>query len=203
MKWTSVALIFAVCAFAQKPPKPLPPGLYAKFETEYGNIRAILYEKDAPVSVKVFVGLALGTQPWRDPDGKMVKRPLYNNTTFYRVVPGTAIQGGSPTGKAAYNCGFSIADEFLPGYQFKLGSLAMANTGEPNSGSCQFFFTAGPMQPWNMKYSIFGQAVDGLDVVEKLIKTPAHGEEPIHPPKLIGVTIERIGPAPEVKKRKK
>jgi peptidyl-prolyl cis-trans isomerase A (cyclophilin A) len=202
-KWISIALFFVACASAQKPPKPLKPGLYAIFKTEYGDIRAILYEKDTPVAVNTFIHLAQGVQPWRDPDGKIVRKPYYDNTTFFRVVPGAAIQAGSPIGKAAYNCGFAILDEFLPGYQFRLGSLAIANTGQPNTGSCQFFFTAGPMISWNMKYTIFGQAVEGLDVVEKLINTPAREEQPINPPKLISVTIERIGPPPEVKKPKK
>ena len=193
----------AACAFAQTAPKPQKPGLYAIFKTEFGDIRTILYEKDAPVSVATFVGLAQGTQAWRDPDGKFVKKPYYNNTTFFRVVPGSAIQAGSPTGKAAYNCGFIIRDEMLPGYQFKLGSLAIANSGTPDSGSCQFFFTAGPIPSWNMKYAIFGQAVEGLDVVEKLIKVHADGEQPINPPKLISITIERVGPPPAVKKPKK
>jgi peptidyl-prolyl cis-trans isomerase A (cyclophilin A) len=198
-KWPSIAIVIATCAFAQQPPKP---GLYALFKTQFGDIRVILYEKYTPVSVATFVGLAQGTQLWRDPNGKFVKKPLYDNTTFFRVVPDMAIQAGSPTGKAAYDCGFAIRDEMLPGIQFKLGSLAIANSGTPDSGSCQFFFTAGPTRSWNMKYAIFGQAVDGLDVVEKLIKVPAHGEEPIHPPKLISVTIQRIGPAPAAQKRK-
>jgi cyclophilin family peptidyl-prolyl cis-trans isomerase len=202
-KWLSIALLVAACAFAQKPPKPPPPGLYAIFKTEFGDIRVVLYEKFAPVSVATFAGLAQGTQLWRDPNGKFVKKPLYNNTTFFRIVPNTAIQGGSPTGKAAYNCGFAIRDELLPGYQFHLGTLAIANSGTQDSGSCQFFFTAGPMPTWNMKYAIFGQAVSGLDVVEKLSKVPTEDEAPIHPPKLISVTIERLGPAPAVKKPKK
>jgi cyclophilin family peptidyl-prolyl cis-trans isomerase len=191
-----IALILATCAFAQQAPKPPKPGLYAIFKTELGDIRVILYEKYAPVTVATFVGLAQGRQRWLDPDRKWVRRPLYNNSTFYRIVPSMAIQGGSPTGKAAYDCGFAIRDEILPGYRFQLGSLAMANTGQPNSGNCQFFFTAGPAQSWNMKYAIFGQAVEGLDVVEKLIKLPVDGEQPLHPPKLISVTIERVGPPP-------
>lgn len=203
MKWTSIVLIFTACVFAQKPPKPPKPGLYATFKTEFGDIRAELYEKDTPVAVAMFVGLAQGTQPWRDPNGKMVRRPLYDNTTFYRIVPDAAIQAGSPTGKAAYNCGFVIKDEMLPGYRFRGGALAIANTGEPNSGSCQFFFTVGPMPSWNMQYTIFGQAVEGLDVLDKLMKVPVHGEQPINPPKLISVTISRVGPPPALKKPKK
>ena len=201
--WPSIALLIAACALAQESPKPSKspkPGLYAIFKTEFGDIRAILYEKEVPITVSTFVGLAQGTQLWKDPDGKMVRKPLYNNTVFFRVIPGTAIQGGSPIGSAKYDCGFAIRDELLPGYQFKLGSLAIANSGTADTGSCQFFFTAEPMRTWNMKYAIFGQAVEGLDVVEKLVKVPAHGEEPIHPPKLISITIQRIGPPPEVKK---
>jgi peptidyl-prolyl cis-trans isomerase A (cyclophilin A) len=200
-KWLSLALFLVASAAAQPELKPLKPGLYAIFKTELGDIRVLLYEKDAPVTVRTFVGLAQGTFPWKD-HGKFVRRPPYNDTVFYRVVPDTAIQGGSPSGKAAYDCGFAIQDEMLPGFQFKLGSLAIANTGQPNSGSCQFFFTGGPMHPWYMKYTIFGQAVDGLDVVERLVRIPAHDEDPIHPPKLISVTIQRVGPPPEEKKRK-
>ena len=202
-RWLSLALIVASCVFAQAPGKPLKDGLYAIFKTEFGDIRVLLYEKYTPVTVATFVGLAQGTQPWKNADGKLVKKPLYNNTVFYRIVPGTAIQGGSPSGKAAYDCGFVIRDELIPGYRFKLGTLAMANTGSADSGSCQFFFTNGPIASWNMKYAIFGQAVEGLDVVEKLIKVPVDGESPIHPPKLISVTIERVGPPPAVKKPKK
>jgi peptidyl-prolyl cis-trans isomerase A (cyclophilin A) len=202
-KWPLAALLVAACAFAQKPPKPLKPGLYAIFKTEFGDIRVLLHEKETPVTVATFAGLATGTQPWRDPDGKLVKRPLYNNTTFYRVVSGVAVQGGSPIGKPDYDCGFAIRDEILPGFQFQPGSLAMANSGDPNSGSCQFFFTAGPMPTWNMKYTIFGQAVSGLDVVSKLIDVPLDDERPIHPPKLYSVTIERVGPPPSVKKPRK
>jgi len=203
MKWTPIVLILAACALAQKPPKPPKPGLYAIIKTEFGDMRAILYEKDTPVSVRTFVNLAQGIQPFRDPDGKVVRKRYYDNTTFFRIVPGSAIQAGSPTGKAAYNCGFAIKDEMLPGYQFRSGSLAIANTGEPNSGSCQFFITAGPMPSWNMKYAIFGQVVEGLDVLEKLMRVPAHGEDPVNPPKLISVTIDRVGPEPAVKPPKK
>lgn len=82
-KWPFFALVLSFSVFAQKPPQPLKPGLYAIFNTEFGNIRVLLHEKDTPVTVRTFVGLAQGTQPWKNPDGKLVRRPLYDNSTFY------------------------------------------------------------------------------------------------------------------------
>jgi len=203
MKRICIAFILVACALAQKPPKPPKNGLYAIFKTEFGDIRAMLYEKDTPTSVRLFSGLSQGTQPWRDPDGKVVRKPLYDNTTFFRIVPGAAVQAGSPTGSSAYNCGIQIKDEILPGYRFESGTLAIANTGSPDTGGCQFFFSLGPNPSWNGKYTIFGQLVDGADVLRKLGNVPVHGEQPVNPPKLISVTIERIGPAPAVKPPKK
>jgi peptidyl-prolyl cis-trans isomerase A (cyclophilin A) len=202
MKKISLALILAASLFAQKPPKPLKPGLYAVFNTELGNIRVQLFEKDTPNSVNAFVGLAQGTQSWRDPKGNMVKKPMYDNTTFYRVIPGDVVQGGSPTGETSYNCGFTIKDEILPGIRFQGGSLAIANAGTPDTGGCQFFFTTGPEHAFDGKFAIIGQAVEGEDVIRKLSQVPSHDEHPANPPKLISVTIERVGPVPVVKKKK-
>lgn len=207
MKWISLFLIAAACAFAQKadkPPKPLKNGLYATFHTDMGEFTAELYEKDTPNTVATFVGLAQGTLAWRDPkSGTMVKRPLYNNSTFYRVLPGMAIQGGSPTGNPMFDCGFVIRDEFLPGLRFsQSGRLAIANGGTQDTGGCQFFVTAGPIATWDNKYAIFGQVVRGGEVVTKINRVPVHDEEPITPVNLVSVTIERVGPAPAVKKPK-
>lgn len=192
----------AVCAFAQKPPKPPKNGLYANFKTELGDIKAMLYEKDTPQSVALFIGLAQGVQEFRDIDGKVVKRRFYDNTTFFRIVPDEAVQGGSPDGTNTYNCGLKIKDETLPGLKFRAGSLAIANSGQPDSGGCEFFFTVGQKPSWDMKYTIFGQVVEGEDVLYKLSKVPVHDEHPVNPPKLISVTIERVGPAPAPKPKK-
>jgi len=148
--------------------------------------------------VRTFVGLATGTKSWLDPETrKPVNRPMYTNITFHRVIPSAMIQSGDPTGKGTHNCGFTIRDEFLPGLRFdRAGKLAMANTGEPDSGGCQFFVTVGPMPSWNGKYTIFGQVISGLDVVEKIANAPSKDEKPVNPVKLISVTIEREGPEP-------
>jgi cyclophilin family peptidyl-prolyl cis-trans isomerase len=196
----TLALLLAACAFGQR----LPDGLYAVFHTSAGNFTARLYEKETPNTVENFVALAQGTKATRSPKtGEMVKRPLYDNITFHRVVRGEMIQAGDPTGTGRHNCGFTIRDEYLPGLRFdSAGKLAMANSGNPDSGGCQFFITDGPMRSWDGKYTIFGLVVEGLDVVAKINHAPLHDDKPIEPVKLTGVTIERAGPEP-VKQRKK
>lgn len=183
----------------------LQPGLYAIFNTSMGNITAKLYEKDTPVTVQNFVALAQGTKASRNPKtGAMAKRPLYDNITFHRVVPDEMIQAGDPTGAGSFNCGVNIPDEMLPGLRFdRAGKLAMANTGAPDSAGCQFFITVSPMMSWTGKYAVFGVVVDGQDVVNRINHAPVRGDRPVTPVKLLSVTIERIGPEPSPKKKKK
>lgn len=169
-----------------------------------GNITARLYENYTPIAVETFVALAQGTKATRNPKtGTMVKVPLYDNITFHRVLPGVMIQSGDPSGTGSHKCGVTIRDEFLPGLRFDgPGKLAMANTGAPDSGGCQFFITTSPKREWDGKYTIFGLVVEGQDVVSKIDHAPVRGDKPVDPVKLLGVTIERIGPEP-VKKGKK
>jgi cyclophilin family peptidyl-prolyl cis-trans isomerase len=182
---------------AQTP--PLKPGLYAVFQTSAGSITARLYDKAVPIAVNNFVALAQGTKAWKDPKTEaMVKRPLYENLIFHRVITGVMIQAGDPTGTGAHNCGVTIPDEFLPGLRFdQAGKLAVANTGAPDSGSCQFFITTDSMTQWTGKYTIFGDVVSGLDVADKISHGKVRGDRPVDPVKLISVTIERVGPAPK------
>lgn len=197
---SALFLLAAGCLVAQQ----LPNGLYAVFQTSTGNFTARLYEKDTPIAVQTFVGLAQGTIATRDPKTKAWRKvPLYDNITFHRVLPGVMIQSGDPTGTGTHNCGFTIRDEILPGLRFdRSGKLAMANTGAPDTGGCQFFITTNAMPEWNGKYTIFGVVVDGEDVVSKVDHAPVHGDKPVDPVKLISVTIERVGPEP-VKRKKR
>jgi peptidyl-prolyl cis-trans isomerase A (cyclophilin A) len=200
MKFITILISLAALASAQT-----KPGLYATFNTSEGTITALLYEKYTPLAVENFVALAQGTKPWRDPKtGAMVARPLYQNITFHRVIPSLAIQSGDPTGTSSHNCGVTIRDEFLPGVRFSApGRLAIANTGNPDSGGCQFFITNEPAPQWDGKYTIFGEVVAGLDVVSKISRAPVHGEKPVDPVKLVSVTIGRIGPEPSKKSKRK
>src|SRR5579872_1333454 len=199
MKTTILLFLSACCAFAE-----LPPGLYAIFNTSMGNITAKLYEKDTPVTVQNFVGLAQGTKAAIGANGKVGKRPLYDNITFHRVVNDEMIQAGDPTGVGSHNCGVTIPDEILPGLRFdRAGKLDMANTSSPDSGGCQFFITVSPMRQWDGKYAIFGAVVEGQNVVDQINRAPLRGDRPVDPVKLLSVTIERIGPEPAQKKKKK
>jgi peptidyl-prolyl cis-trans isomerase A (cyclophilin A) len=190
-------IAFAAAVGAQNP--ALKPGLYATFQTSDGAIIARLYEKETPIAVRNFVALTQGTKPWKDPKtGAMVKRPLYDNLTFHRVLPGVMIQSGDPTATGSHDCGITIPDEFLLGLRFdRAGRLAVANTGAPDSGGCQFFITTDIMPQWSGKYTIFGEVVSGLEVANKISRARVRGDRPVDPAKLIGVTIERIGPAPK------
>jgi peptidyl-prolyl cis-trans isomerase A (cyclophilin A) len=191
MKHLVLILALAISALAQT---QRPPGLYAIFQTSEGTFTARLFEKETPGAVQTFVGLAQGTIAWLDPEThKKVKRPLYQNITFHRVVPHDIIQAGDPTGLGTHNCGFTIRDEFLPGLRFdRSGRLAMANTGSPDSGGCQFFVTSNVASQWNGKYTIFGQVVEGQNVVDKIASVRVREEKPVTPVKLISVTIERV-----------
>jgi peptidyl-prolyl cis-trans isomerase A (cyclophilin A) len=202
MKLFCSLLLMIPCVFAQG--GKMADGLYAVFATSEGNFTAKLYEKETPRSVENFVALAEGTKAWKDPKTHaMVKRPLYDNLEFYRVMPSEMIQSGSATGTTGFDCGVSVRDEFLPGLMFdRAGKLAVANSGGPDSGGCQFFITAGPMRSWDGKYAVFGLVVKGLEVVQKIATAPVHDEKPLAPVKLLSVTIMRIGAEPEVKKKK-
>jgi peptidyl-prolyl cis-trans isomerase A (cyclophilin A) len=169
-----------------------------------GTITARLYEKEAPATVRNFVALARGTKPWKDPKtNAMVAKPLYSNITFHRVIPNFMIQTGDPTGIGNHDCGIKLRDEIVPTLKFdKPGRLAMANIGEPNTGGCQFFITELPYPsldpaPGNSGYTIFGQVVDGQDIVNKIAHVPTGpNDKPRMPVRLIGVTIKRVGPEP-------
>ncbi len=212
MKLLLTALISA-SLFAQAPaaPKPaaagqaapaLEPGLYVIFRTSMGNITARLFEKETPVTVRNFVALARGTKPWKDAQGQLVKRPLYQNITFHRVIPNFMIQTGDPTATGAHDCGIKIKDEIVPSLKFdQPGRLGMANIGQPNTGGCQFFITEVPYPSLNGGYTLFGQVVEGQDVVNKIAHVARDSnDKPRTPVRLIGVTIKREGPAPAAAK---
>ena len=132
--------------------------LVAKIETTLGTFTCELYEKDAPITVANFVGLARGTRPWKDPKtGKWVeKKPLYDGLIFHRVIPGFMVQGGDPLGVGTGNPGYRFEDEISPNLKFdKPALLAMANAGPATNGS-QFFITEGTPQQLTGKHTIFG-----------------------------------------------
>ncbi len=172
------------------PAAPRDPGVYAVFETSRGTIVCKFYEKEAPLTVANFIGLAEGTKEWTHPETgkKMVNTPYFNDTVFHRVIPKFMIQGGDPTGKGTGWPGYTIKDEIVESLKFdQPGRLAMANSG-PDTAASQFFITELATPHLDGKYTIFGQVVDGQELVGEI----ARAEEKT---KIIKVTIERV-PAP-------
>ena len=200
---------FAASLSAQEPAKPAAdpakparePGLYATITTSMGTIVAKMYEAESPKTVKNIADLAMGRKEWTDPKtGQRTKRPLYNGLIFHRVIPGFMIQGGDPTGTGSGGTDV-IPDEFHPSLTFdRPGRLAMANAG-PNTGSCQFFITEAPTTHLDGKHTIFGQVVEGQDVVEKIARTPRNAnDKPLTPVRIVRMTVRREGPVPATAK---
>ena len=201
MKRILLLLVVTAC-LAQQPPDE--PGLYATFDTSFGIIRARLFENEVRSTVRNFVQLAQGTKPWGDPvTHKVVARPFYKNITWHRVITFFMIQTGSQTASTAEDCGIRIRDEVVPTLNFDVpGRLAMANTGEKDSGGCQMFITEVADPKMNGKYTIFGQVVEGMEVVKKISRViKDENDKPRLPVKLNNVTIKRIFPPtkPEAK----
>jgi peptidyl-prolyl cis-trans isomerase A (cyclophilin A) len=167
--------------------------LYAHFTTSEGNFTARLFDAEAPNTVANFSGLADGTKEWTDPrTGKKVKQPYYNGTIFHRVIDGFMIQGGDPLGQGTGGPGYTFADEIHPKLRHsKAGMLSMANRG-PNTNGGQFFITLAAT-PWlDNKHTVFGEVVEGMDVVSRIGGTPTTkpGDRPLKPITVEKVTIE-------------
>jgi peptidyl-prolyl cis-trans isomerase A (cyclophilin A) len=194
---TTVMIAFtanAVGAVGQKGTK-LKPGTYAQFTTSEGKFTVQLFDKDAPKTVENFVGLAQGTKEWTDPNtGEKLKKPFYNGLIFHRVIANFMIQGGDPLGIGTGGPGYKIPDDFASGRKLeKAGILAMANAG-PNTGGSQFFITLAPTPHLNGKHTVFGEVVDGMDVVTKIGETPTTkpGDKPVKPIVIQSITIQKV-----------
>ena len=170
-------------------------GTYATFNTTEGKITVRLFESDAPITVKNFIELAEGKKEWTHPGthAKSTDR-LFDGTIFHRVIPNFMIQGGDPTGTGMGGPGYRFQDETKgsPHNFDKPGKLAMANSG-PGTNGCQFFITVAPTAWLTGKHTIFGEVVEGQDVVNKIstVKTGAQ-DKPVKPVVLESVSIERV-----------
>jgi peptidyl-prolyl cis-trans isomerase A (cyclophilin A) len=179
--------------------KQYGPGIYAHFTTNLGNFIVRFFDKDAPITVQNFVGLAEGKKQWTDPKtNRPVRRPYYNNLTFHRIIPKFMIQGGDPTGTGMGGPGFKFNDETSPKLKHdRPGIVSMANAG-PNTNGGQFFVTVAPYPSLDGKYSIFGEVVEGLDIVIAISQVPTTGpkgdppNKPLKPVVMKTVRIERV-----------
>jgi peptidyl-prolyl cis-trans isomerase A (cyclophilin A) len=161
--------------------------LMARFHTDHGIINCQLHEKEAPLTVANFVGLARGMHAFRNPvTGNVEQRPFYDGLVFHRVIPKFMIQGGDPKGVGSGDPGYKFANEFSPSLTHdRPGVLSMANSG-PNTNGSQFFITemAKPYLDDNRNkgrgYNVFGECME-IDVVGKMARVDKRGSSPNEP----------------------
>ena len=153
----------------------------ATLRTNLGTVVVRLLPDHAPKTVRNFSELAEGRREWRNPaTGTTSEDRLYDGTIFHRVIPGFMIQGGDPLGTGRGGPGYQFADEFHPDLRFdRPYLLAMANAGPGTNGS-QFFITTVPTPHLNGKHTIFGEVIEGSDVVDKIgqVRTD-RGDRPV------------------------
>jgi peptidyl-prolyl cis-trans isomerase A (cyclophilin A) len=170
------------------------PGTYAHFDTSEGSFTIRLFEKEAPRTVANFVGLAEGSKEWRDPSsGEKKKAPFYDGVIFHRVINGFMIQGGDRLGQGTGGPGYTFADEFSPALRHsRAGILSMANAG-PNTNGSQFFITLAPTPHLDNRHSVFGEVIEGMDVVKRIgAVATGRQDRPVKPVVINHVKIERV-----------
>ncbi len=163
---------------------------HALLQTSLGEVKVELYTDEMPITAGNFI--------------KLANEGFYDGLHFHRVINNFMIQFGCPhsrdpgspqagTGQSPHG---PLQDEHAAKYSNEPGTLSMANTGRPNSGSCQFFintkhndyldwFSAGPS-----KHPVFGRVVEGMDVIKAIETTPtAAGDRPKEPVQMVKVTI--------------
>jgi peptidyl-prolyl cis-trans isomerase B (cyclophilin B) len=130
------------------------PGTYMFISVkDFGTIVIKMHEKYAPNNVNNIVTLA--------------NKGFYDGLTFHRIIPGFVIQGGCPRGDGTGNPGYRIDDEITPALKHLKGTVAMANAG-PNTNGCQFYICLEPLPRLDGSYTIIGQVVKGMDVVDAI-----------------------------------
>ncbi len=147
-----------------------------ELETSMGVMKIELFDDKAPKTVKNFKDL--------------VEKGFYDGTIFHRVIKNFMIQGGDPTGTGMGGPGYKIDDEFGAGLKHsKKGILSMANSG-PNTGGSQFFITLVPTAWLDGKHAIFGELIEGQDVLDKIGSTPTGpGDKPKTEVKIVKAKI--------------
>ena len=184
-----LSVFFLACACAQQPseeaasqeapttsepPKSTPERPIVVIETDSGRIVTEFYPEVAPITCDSILSL--------------VNQGFYNGLTFHRIVPNFVIQGGDPLGNGTGNAGWQIPAEFSS-RQHVAGTLSMARAPDDiNSSSCQFFICLTAVPHLDGQYNLFGQVIEGMDVVHKLAGVPTGTmARPLEP-----VTIRRM-----------
>jgi peptidylprolyl isomerase len=144
-------------------------------ETNHGDIVIELYD-DMPITAGNFK--------------KLVEQGFYDGIIFHRVIDGFMIQGGDPSGTGRGGPGYTIQDEFTHagGNKNNRGTISMANAG-PNTGGSQFFINLVDNNFLDTKHPVFGEVVEGMDVVDKIAKLPTVADKPAQEAKIIKASI--------------
>jgi peptidyl-prolyl cis-trans isomerase A (cyclophilin A) len=178
-------------------PSDYVPGdgdLRAVIHTNRGDIELNLFEDRAPKTVANFVGLATGERTWKDPDtGEERNDPFYEDILFHRIIPNFMIQTGDPTGTGRGGPGYRFADEFHDDLRHdREGRLSMANSGPDTNGS-QFFITLRETSHLDDKHAVFGQVVDGMDVVKEIGQAKTDAQDcPVDDILIESVDVHRV-----------
>ncbi len=174
-----ILLLFVVAAFGVSKMTGnavMNAGTKVKLETNYGDIVIQLY-KDTPITSGNFQ--------------KLVEQGFYDNTIFHRVIDGFMIQGGDPTGTGRGGPGYTIKDEFThkPSNANNRGTISMANAG-PNTGGSQFFINLADNNYLDTKHPVFGEVVNGMDIVDKIAKVQTDSNDrPLNPVTIIKASV--------------
>jgi len=167
----------------------MPDGIYADFNTNKGRISLLLDYRKAPLTVSNFIGLAEGTITNATyPLGV----PFFKGSIWHRVVKGHVIQGGEPSvvkdpaNSEVNSTGYEIPNEISDLSHNKAGMIGMANSG-PNTNTCEYYITLADRSYLDGNYTLFGEVVDGLDVVNNIVQGDT----------TLSVTIVRAGPEAE------
>ncbi|KKN99872.1 hypothetical protein LCGC14_0132930 [marine sediment metagenome] len=185
-----IGLLITSCKTSKR--ADLGDGLFADIKTSKGDIIVRLEQGKTPVTVANFISLAEGTNTFVSEEYKGKK--YYDGLTFHRIMKDFMIQGGDPLGQGTGNPGYKFMDEFNDSLVHdKKGILSMANSGPTTNGS-QFFITHKET-PWlNNKHTVFGEVIEGMDVLDSIanVKVGA-GNKPVEPITMTTVEIIRNG----------
>ena len=155
-------------------------GLYAELETSKGVILGKLEFEKTPLTVANFVGLAEGTKHYSKTGGAPADAKgtsYYDGLNFHRVIPNFMIQGGCPLGTGTGDPGYKFPDEIDSSLSHSgPGIFSMANSGPDTNGS-QFFVTCGKCEWLDGKHVVFGEVLEGYDVVERIEARGSPGGE--------------------------
>ena len=184
-------LLLMACKSTKYP--NLKDGLYADIQTNHGDMLAELYYKATPGTVANFVSLAEGTNTYLA-DSLKGKR-YYDGTKSHRVIKDFMLQAGDRTATGEGDPGYKFADEFVDTLRYtRKGQLGMANSGPATNGS-QFFITEVPTDWLNFRHTIFGQVIQGEDVISKITdeQTSKEDSRPKNPVIIKKIEIIRVG----------